>query len=128
MTFNGTNVPFGATVFATIAFSSSGVLNVILFTLTRPKLLPSRDHGITTLYGTPWQKSTGSRGPLPGDSQPESWEDRVRAHPDLSGKSQAVDLVPLGSAVRRADSRHLHPLRFSVPSSMWAVGDPHSKI
>ncbi|KAJ3779096.1 hypothetical protein FB446DRAFT_710994, partial [Lentinula raphanica] len=42
MAFSGSEVPFPATAFASITFSSSGVFNVILFALTRPKLLPIR--------------------------------------------------------------------------------------
>ncbi|KAJ4002428.1 hypothetical protein F5050DRAFT_17484 [Lentinula boryana] len=42
MAFSGSDVPFPATAFASITFSSSGVFNVILFAMTRPKLLPHR--------------------------------------------------------------------------------------
>ncbi|KAJ4486000.1 hypothetical protein J3R30DRAFT_3819194, partial [Lentinula aciculospora] len=42
MAFAGSNVPFPATAFASITFSSSGVFNVLLFAMTRPKLLPLR--------------------------------------------------------------------------------------
>ena len=36
-------VPWAATVFADLVFASSGLLNVILFTVTRPNLRPHRD-------------------------------------------------------------------------------------
>ncbi|KAJ3854086.1 hypothetical protein EV368DRAFT_63564 [Lentinula lateritia] len=42
MAFAGSSVPFPATAFASITFSSSGVFNVVLFAMTRPKLLPHR--------------------------------------------------------------------------------------
>ncbi|KAJ4484835.1 hypothetical protein C8J55DRAFT_30014 [Lentinula edodes] len=42
MAFAGSSVPFSATAFASITFSSSGVFNVVLFAMTRPKLLPHR--------------------------------------------------------------------------------------
>ncbi|KAL0951350.1 hypothetical protein HGRIS_008054 [Hohenbuehelia grisea] len=44
LTFYGHYVPFAATAFASVLFSSSGLLNALLFTLTRPRLLP--DHRI----------------------------------------------------------------------------------
>jgi hypothetical protein len=43
MAFTNSSVPFPATAFASVAFSSSGIFNVILFALTRPKLLPQRE-------------------------------------------------------------------------------------
>jgi len=43
MAFSGYNVPFAATAFADCLFSSSGFFNVILFKITRPKLIPSAD-------------------------------------------------------------------------------------
>ena len=42
MTFSGKNIPFAVTVFGSVLFYSSGQFNVILFRLTRPKLIPSR--------------------------------------------------------------------------------------
>ena len=44
-TFSNPNayVPFAATAFSDTLFASSGLLNVILFALTRPKVLPSRE-------------------------------------------------------------------------------------
>lgn len=43
ITFSGQYVPFPATCFASMLFSSSGLFHVILFALTRPRLLPTRD-------------------------------------------------------------------------------------
>ncbi|KAI0687755.1 hypothetical protein BC835DRAFT_1286036 [Cytidiella melzeri] len=43
--FTGHQVPWAATVFADVVFASSGYLNVILFTVTRPRLLPDRTDG-----------------------------------------------------------------------------------
>lgn len=42
MAFTGITVPFPATCVASVLFSSSGLLNVILFSLTRPGLVPNR--------------------------------------------------------------------------------------
>lgn len=42
LSFSGANVPFSATAFAGVVFSSSGLFNVVLYAYTRPKLLPSR--------------------------------------------------------------------------------------
>ncbi|CAL1695298.1 unnamed protein product [Somion occarium] len=41
--FLGHCVPWAATVVADVIFASSGLLNVLLFTITRPNLLPRRD-------------------------------------------------------------------------------------
>ncbi|KZT30679.1 hypothetical protein NEOLEDRAFT_1186492 [Neolentinus lepideus HHB14362 ss-1] len=41
--FNSDDVPFVATVVAEVLFASSGLLNVVLFSLTRPALLPARE-------------------------------------------------------------------------------------
>ncbi|KAI0348397.1 hypothetical protein BDW22DRAFT_1350595 [Trametopsis cervina] len=41
--FTGHQVPWAATVFADVLFASSGYLNVMVFTLTRPRLLPDRE-------------------------------------------------------------------------------------
>ena len=38
-----THVPFAATAFADALFASSGLLNVILFALIRPTVLPNRE-------------------------------------------------------------------------------------
>jgi len=45
--FSGHRVPFAGTCFASILFASSGFLHVLLFGLTRPRLLPSRDKTLT---------------------------------------------------------------------------------
>ncbi|KIK70868.1 hypothetical protein GYMLUDRAFT_148385 [Collybiopsis luxurians FD-317 M1] len=60
MAFSGANVPFAATAFASIVFSSSGVFNVLLFATTRPKLLPHREHRSRT---TPLPFSVGVGSP-----------------------------------------------------------------
>ncbi|KAK0441925.1 hypothetical protein EV421DRAFT_1711187 [Armillaria borealis] len=41
-TFSGTNVPFAATAFSSVCFACSGIFNTILFTLTRPGVVPHR--------------------------------------------------------------------------------------
>ncbi|KAK0211075.1 hypothetical protein DFS33DRAFT_1238722, partial [Desarmillaria ectypa] len=40
--FGGTRVPFSATAFASVCFSCSGLFNVILFSATRPGIVPIR--------------------------------------------------------------------------------------
>ncbi|KLO07591.1 hypothetical protein SCHPADRAFT_945165 [Schizopora paradoxa] len=47
--FRGGHIPFGATVLADAIFSFSGLFNVILFSLTRPSLLPRRDSQMRAL-------------------------------------------------------------------------------
>jgi len=48
MAFHGDDVPFAATAISSILLSSSGFLNVALFKLTRPRLLPTRDRRLST--------------------------------------------------------------------------------
>ncbi|KIM86585.1 hypothetical protein PILCRDRAFT_815818 [Piloderma croceum F 1598] len=48
-------VPFTATAFADILFASSGLLNVILFALTRPKVLPSREVVVLDTSASPFR-------------------------------------------------------------------------
>lgn len=47
--FHSQNVPYAATIFADILFCSSGLFNVILFSVTRPALLPYRDRELDLL-------------------------------------------------------------------------------
>ncbi|KAJ3480634.1 hypothetical protein NLI96_g8203 [Meripilus lineatus] len=42
--FYNHTVPWPATVIADVIFSSSGLLNVLLYTITRPTLIPHREH------------------------------------------------------------------------------------
>ncbi|KII93802.1 hypothetical protein PLICRDRAFT_171509 [Plicaturopsis crispa FD-325 SS-3] len=56
--FGGYKVPFAATAFADVLFASSGVLNVILFVLTRPTLLPDRAPDNRLI--APWRPSLSS--------------------------------------------------------------------
>ncbi|KIM75363.1 hypothetical protein PILCRDRAFT_827270 [Piloderma croceum F 1598] len=55
-TFSNANayVPFAATAFADALFASSGLLNVILFALTRPKVLPSREVMVLDTSASPF--------------------------------------------------------------------------
>ncbi|KAJ3552032.1 hypothetical protein NM688_g4374 [Phlebia brevispora] len=46
MEFSGRNIPWAGTVFSDVVFASSGILNVLLFTATRPNLLPRRANSI----------------------------------------------------------------------------------
>ncbi len=43
--FTGGSVPYPATVFSDTLFASSGLLNVLLFSVTRPSLIPKRSLG-----------------------------------------------------------------------------------
>lgn len=66
-TFTGrTDVPFWATVLADIIFASSGLFNVILFTVTRPMLVPHRNHGPAAFTISPLASATNPGAiPLP---------------------------------------------------------------
>ena len=46
--FQGQSSPFVGVVIADVLFSSSGLFNVILFTITRPSLVPRRGHSNAT--------------------------------------------------------------------------------
>lgn len=68
--FGGTNVPFSATAFASVCFSCSGLFNVILFSTTRPGIVPIR--GLTNSdelddesHGTVMSPIHSSKPPLP---------------------------------------------------------------
>jgi hypothetical protein len=51
LAFSGHKIPFAATAFASCLFSLSGLFNVILFRLTRPKLLPTRSQNGSSSFG-----------------------------------------------------------------------------
>jgi hypothetical protein len=58
-------VPFAATAFADALFASSGLLNVILFALTRPKVLPSREVMVLDISASPFRhRQTRAKGSL----------------------------------------------------------------
>jgi hypothetical protein len=95
MTFNDINVPFAATVFAAIAFSSSGVLNVILYTLTRPKLLPRRERAVSLVYNTQgWKTTSAHRGHQRNDSQAKSFVEHPKHQLEepVSASTLVVDI------------------------------------
>jgi len=61
-------VPFAATAFADTVFASSGLLNVILFALTRPKVLPSREVMVLDTSASPFRHGqTRAKGSLTDD-------------------------------------------------------------
>ncbi|KAF5385417.1 hypothetical protein D9757_005381 [Collybiopsis confluens] len=85
MAFSGTNVPFPATAFASVVFSLSGVFNVILFAMTRPKLLPHREprariRPFSFPAGThPSLRYTPANNPI--EATHASWESTLKAVP-----------------------------------------------
>ncbi|KAK7059068.1 hypothetical protein VNI00_001692 [Paramarasmius palmivorus] len=58
LAFGGTKVPFAATAFAAILFSSSGLFNTLLFAWTRPKLLPTREGSSSAQARSQWSAHT----------------------------------------------------------------------
>lgn len=104
--FSSNNVPFAATIVADVLFASSGLLNVILFAITRPALLPSRDRRTgngyldTTVLSDVVTASQGfSRGHGHSMSEPreENWSDTVRRTQSFSHSD--VKPVPLEDAL-----------------------------
>ena len=63
--FRGDHVPIAATVFADVIFSLSGLFNAILYSFTRPSLLPRRNsQSRITNYSNPTgSHQTGGVGP-----------------------------------------------------------------
>jgi hypothetical protein len=89
--FTGHQVPFGATAFASILFSSSGLLNVILFKVTRPKLLSNDDQAKTTSI-------------------------RYAVHPSLNPLIARDSKVPRHSDLSDRSSDHTHSWKTSDPT------------
>ncbi|EPQ60547.1 hypothetical protein GLOTRDRAFT_135219 [Gloeophyllum trabeum ATCC 11539] len=94
--FYSDDVPFAATIVADVLFASSGVLNVVLFAITRPALLPTRErrgggsYPDTTVLSEVITTSRGHARSMsePRDGEEEDWSDTVRrtqsfSHPDL---------------------------------------------
>ncbi|KAK0463750.1 uncharacterized protein EV420DRAFT_1106427 [Desarmillaria tabescens] len=81
LSFFGMKVPFIATAFASILFSSSGILNVILFTLTRPGLVPNRGPSNS-------QRSCELYGSLASPGVQTGFR-----HPPVSPRTQAEDSI-----------------------------------
>ena len=103
MAFNHHPVPFAATAFASVLFSSSGVLNVILYSVTRPKLIPNRDTTVLMYSSSSdWQKQTLSR--RPESPQVGYWEELPRVRLETPGISQVIDITP-----PRPPARHFRP-------------------
>ncbi|PBK78549.1 hypothetical protein ARMSODRAFT_1011114 [Armillaria solidipes] len=74
-------VPFIATAFASILFSSSGILNVTLFTLTRPGLVLNRGPSNS-------QRSCEHHGSIPSPGVPSGYR-----HPPVSPRTVAEDNI-----------------------------------
>ena len=53
MSFTGRQIPWAGTVFSDVVFASSGFLNVLLFTATRPNLLPQRSNPLLRTRSMP---------------------------------------------------------------------------
>ncbi|ESK97967.1 hypothetical protein Moror_905 [Moniliophthora roreri MCA 2997] len=69
LAFDGTEVPFEATTFAAILFSSSGLFNTLLFAWTRPKLLPYRD-GTSTAQARSQRSTQNGSNSTPTQQHP----------------------------------------------------------
>jgi len=106
MAFSGKSVPFPATAFATVLFSSSGLLNVILFKFTRPTLMPNRDNTISSVNSLPNITSGRHRiptpprdqGHLPDDVETYAWKVESREDSFTSpGMPPTVHISPSAS-------------------------------
>jgi hypothetical protein len=119
MTFNNTPPPWAATAFTSVLWSFSGVLNVILYTLTRPKLLPSRETQGLMIGSVPeWQKPTAS-GYRPGGHfrnesqvQVDSWDELSRGPAEMPRMNQVLDIAPLPPLGKAAQFKPSRPISF----------------
>ena len=95
MAFNRIRVPFPATVFASVLFASSGVLNVILYSATRPKLIPHRPpvSMFTNPTSSDWLKSTSSRSHRRDDSGSDAWDEESRLRIEVRS-TRTVEIAP----------------------------------
>lgn len=94
--FHSINVPFWATVLADLIFACSGLLNVLLFTFTRPMLVPKRSRR-TTLTITPFTSLNSSSRVGGGASSEDQWVVAPRysyEHSPLERKRSILQLHP----------------------------------
>ncbi|KII93803.1 hypothetical protein PLICRDRAFT_171510 [Plicaturopsis crispa FD-325 SS-3] len=79
MHFGGHGVPFPATAFSDILYVSSGILDVILFSFTRPTLLPDRytdnDYSLPPLSTPPFSQHTLRSPRSRGEHLPDAIDD-----------------------------------------------------
>ncbi|TFK56974.1 hypothetical protein OE88DRAFT_1730405 [Heliocybe sulcata] len=102
--FAADTVPFAATVVADVLFASSGLLNVILFALTRPALLPERDRRSGTFLDSTVLSEvvatsrpfSSTHGRSMSDPRPEDWSDLRRTQ---SIPREDLKPLPLGSEI-----------------------------
>ncbi|KAJ3491057.1 hypothetical protein NLI96_g991 [Meripilus lineatus] len=115
--FSNRCVPWAATVVAGVIFASSGLLNVLLFTTTRPTLLPSRernDHTPRSLRFGPRIHSSVISISSPSASAP----------PGLSGSSTHA-----GTISTIPDELDNGSLRLDTPkNSIGTILDDHTKF
>lgn len=96
MSFSGASVPFAATAFASVTFWSSGLFNVILFAITRPRLLPSR----SKISSSPSDHIGMSlKSPVTPDSTQRT-DDRFS---DIEASERTSHFSPLASPDKRTD-------------------------
>ncbi len=87
---DGKGVPPGATIFASILFSLSGLLNAILYKVTRPEILPENPAAMPDIPLAPTTdfSQTNGRGALPDfDFSDEDEESREVVEPPKSNGS-----------------------------------------
>jgi len=111
-TFAGHEVPFDVTIFVDCIYLSNGLFNVILFSLTRPYLLPHNPRVLNVMVdsGDPWSDTaiggSSSGGPYEGTSATahEWWSNPQLGNPTLccfseSERSVQGSVVPLDKKV-----------------------------
>jgi hypothetical protein len=111
MIFDNNPPAFATTVVASVIFASSGVLNVVLYAITRPRLLRGQDSANLMRSNTSaqdWQKTSvrDSRGHFHYESQAESCSPRNQF--DVPGMVQVLEITRLG---RAPDTYHHRALR-----------------
>lgn len=106
--FGGTSVPFSATAFASVCFSCSGIFNVILFSVTRPGIVPIR--GLTNSDERDGESHGTVMSPIPSSKPPVS----PRIHEALEAYEWVPDTGPRKGSNITDDSRDLDSVFYGV--------------
>ena len=93
MQFTGKQTSWAGTVFSDVIFAFSGFLNVVLFTVTRPNLLPKRTNSILTSSHT--KSSSHSTGPTHSNNSNDSSSSPAGVHGMLDVRALSpTDSIP----------------------------------
>ncbi|KZV80574.1 hypothetical protein EXIGLDRAFT_780809 [Exidia glandulosa HHB12029] len=94
MSFAGHNVPYQATVFCGLLFSCSGIFNVILFTTTRPMLLPHTTPPPRELTTMSFRRTAGATTALTEPFEPSASTATARTGMNIADPQEDGELFP----------------------------------